>query len=85
MVLAIRVILPFSMYSSRDCCWRLLKYWISSKYNNMPLGADRVSSSATSARISAVEALVPLSRRKARSVRLAIMDATVVLPTPGGP
>ena len=51
----------------------------------MPLGAARVSSSATIAFISAVEAEVPLSLWNFLLVRRAIIDARVVLPMPEGP
>ena len=79
---AIRVIFPFSIYSSRDCCCFLLKYWISSRYKRIPLGAANVSSSATTSRISAVEAVVPLSRCRRRFVVRAMIPASVVFPTP---
>ena len=51
----------------------------------MPFGAVKVSISATMSRISCVEALVPFSLRRARFVLPAIIDATVVFPTPEGP
>ena len=45
----------------------------------------RVSSSSTTALISAVDAVVPLSLCSRISVRLAMIRARVVLPTPEGP
>ena len=45
------------MCSSSVCCCFLLKYWISSKYNNTPPAPANVSSSSTTALISAVEAV----------------------------
>ena len=61
MVEAIKVIFPFSIYSSNDCCCFLLKDWISSKYKSTPLGAKKVSNWATISLISAVDAVVAFS------------------------
>ena len=55
---AMRVILPFSMNSSRLCCCFLLKYWISSRYSSTPLGASMVSTSAMMAFTSCRDAVV---------------------------
>ena len=85
MVEAMRVILPFSMCSSRVCCCFLLKDWISSRYSSTPLGASMVSSWETISLMSAVEAVVALSLKSFRWVRSAMMFATVVLPVPAGP
>ena len=76
---------PFSICSRRVCCCFLLKYWISSRYSRIPFGAARVSTSPTSALMSAVEAVVAFILCKVRLVVRAITDATVVLPTPEGP
>ena len=40
---------------------------------------------ATASLMSAVEAVVPFSLTRCRLVFLAMMEATVVLPTPAGP
>ena len=85
MVEAIRVIFPFSICSSRDCCCFLLKDWISSKYSSTPLGAKNVSSWDTISLMSAVEAVVAFSLNRVRLVCLAMMLATVVFPVPLGP
>ena len=85
MVEAMRVIFPFSMNSSRDCCCFLLKYWISSRYSSTPSGARRVPISAIMSLISEIEAVVALSRWRGRLVRWAMMLATVVFPVPEGP
>ena len=85
MVLAIMVILPFSRNSSRLCCCFLLKYWISSRYSRMPLGASMVSTSAMIALISDRLAVVALRWYSAFRVRLAMMLAMVVFPVPEGP
>ena len=85
MVEAIRVILPFSMNSSRLCCCFLLKYWISSRYSSTPLGASMVSTSAMMAFTSCRDAVVAFRWYRAFSVRLAMMEAMVVLPVPEGP
>ncbi len=85
MVEAISVTLPFSMHSSKVCCCFLLKYWISSRYSSTPFIPSKVPVLCTASLISAVEAVVPLSFTRCLSVFLAIMEATVVLPTPEGP
>ena len=79
------VILPVSMNSSRLCCCFLLKYWISSRYTSAPFGARKVSSSSMIALMSAMPAVVAFRWYSLRSVCCAMMDATVVLPTPDGP
>ena len=76
------VIFPVSMNSSRLCCCFLLKYWISSRYTSAPFGARKVSSSSL---MSAMPAVVAFKWYNLRSVCCAMMDATVVLPTPDGP
>ena len=80
-----RVTVPCSTHSSRLCCWRLLKYWISSRYKRMPPDAPRVPMSARTDLISLVEAVVPLSLCRRMPLPAAMMLATVVLPTPEGP
>ena len=79
------VILPVSMNSSRLCCCFLLKYWISSRYTSAPFGARKVSSSSMIALMSAMPAVVAFKWYNLRSVCCAMMDATVVFPTPDGP
>ena len=76
---------PCSTHSSRLCCWRLLKYWISSRYSKMPPAAPKVPISASTDLISLVEAVVPLSLCSCIPLPAAMMLATVVLPTPEGP
>ncbi len=46
---------------------------------------SKVPIRATASLISAVEAVVPLSFTRSMSVFLAMMEATVVFPTPEGP
>ena len=79
------MILPFSMYSNKDCCCFLLKDWISSRYSSTPLGAIKVSNCAVISRISAVEAVVAFSLYNVLLVCLAMILATVVFPVPLGP
>ena len=62
MVEAMRVMDPFSINSSRDCCCFLLKYWISSRYSSTPPGAISVPTSPMMSLISWREAVVALSR-----------------------
>ncbi len=85
MVEAMRVILPFSMNSSRLCCCFLLKYWISSRYSSTPLGASMVSTSLMTAFTSCRDAVVALRWYRVFFVRWAMMLAMVVFPVPDGP
>ena len=82
---AISVMLPFSMNSKSVCCCFLLKYWISSRYSKTPFTACSVFTCATTSRISAVEAVVPFNLHRCMWLCFAMMDATVVFPTPDGP
>ena len=77
--------LPSSRNSSSVCCCFLLKYWISSRYRRTPFTASIRSKPETISRMSAVEAVVPLSLQSFRFVCRAMREASVVLPTPGGP
>ena len=85
MVEAMRVTSPLSMTSSRDCCCFLLKYWISSRYSRMPLGAIMVPTSPITSFTSERDPVVALIRRRVRPDCLAMMFATVVFPVPDGP
>ena len=85
MVEAIRVTVPCSTHSRRLCCWRLLKYCISSRYKRMPPDAPSVPMSESTDLMSLVEAVVPLSLCSCIPLPAAMMLATVVLPTPDGP
>ena len=76
---------PCSTHSRRLCCWRLLKYWISSRYSKIPPLPPSVPISLSTDLISLVEAVVPLSLCRRIPLPAAMMLATVVLPTPEGP
>ena len=85
-VAPIKIMLPFSTYGKKASCWALLKRWISST-NSMVLEPNRLPFSASS--ITCLISFIPLVTAE-KSMKLAlvlpaIMRASVVLPTPGGP
>ena len=85
-VAPIRMMLPFSTKGRKASCCALLKRWISST-NTMVRSPKRRFCSACSmtARISRMPLVTALKSTKADFVRLAMMRASVVFPTPGGP
>ena len=86
MVAPMRIMLPFSTKGRKASCWALLNRWISST-NTMVFSPYLRLASACSitARISLIPLVTAEKSIKAAFVRLAMILARVVFPTPGGP
>ncbi len=78
---------PSSTAGSSVSCWALLKRWISSRKNTVPvpLVARRWAARSSTARTSARPACTALSSSNTARERSATIRASVVLPEPGGP
>ena len=85
-VAPISIMLPFSTYGKKASCCALLKRWISST-NRMVFSPKRLPFSACSMTcfISFIPLVTAEKSIKLAFVRFAMMRASVVLPTPGGP
>ena len=85
-VAPIRMMLPFSTKGRKASCWALLKRWISSTNTIVRSPKRRLSSACCmTCRISLMPLVTAEKSMNAALVRLAMMRASVVLPTPGGP
>ena len=85
-VAPIKTMLPFSTNGRKASCCALLKRWISS--TNSSVRSPRMalwSASFITSRISLMPLVTALKLMKFAFVRPAMMRASVVLPTPGGP
>ena len=85
-VAPIKIILPFSTYGKKASCWALLKRCISSTNTIVFLPYRRASSASfITALISRIPLVTALKLIKCACVCLAMILASVVFPTPGGP
>ena len=86
MVAPIRIMLPFSTKGRKASCCALLKRWISSTKSTVFLPMRRLLSAwAITSRISLMPLVTALKFTNSAWVLFAIIPASVVFPTPGGP
>ena len=81
-----RIMLPFYTKGRKASCWALLNRWISSTNTMVFYPYLRLAYACSiTARISLIPLVTAEKSIKAAFVRLAMILARVVFPTPGGP